>query len=106
MSLYNEVNPLAVQHTKLAIKPNRSKWDTLLLNVLPKSVPHSKAAAKLQGLLRGARERRRAVSLLGGTASSTRKLGRLPGEWQQQLGERRAWIPKLLPDQRPLMGRW
>jgi hypothetical protein len=60
MSLYNEVNPLAVQHTKLAIKPNRSKWDTLLLDVLPKSVPHSKAAAKLQGLLRGARERRRA----------------------------------------------
>ena len=56
---YNEVNPLAAQHTKLAIKPNRTKWDTLLLDVLPKSVPHSRAAAKLQGLLRGARERRR-----------------------------------------------
>ena len=54
-----EVNPLAAQHTKLAIKPNRTKWDTLLLDVLPKSVPHSRAAAKLQGLLRGARERRR-----------------------------------------------
>ena len=57
--MFDEVNPLAAQHTKLAIKPNRTKWDTLLLDVLPKSVPHCRAAAKLQGLLRGARERRR-----------------------------------------------
>ena len=56
---YEELNPLAAQHTKLATKPNRSKWDTLLLDVLPKSVPHSRAAAKLQGMLRGALERRR-----------------------------------------------
>jgi len=104
MSLYNEVNPLAVQHTKLAIKPNRSKSGTHSCSTCCPRACRT-LLVRLRQSCRGCCGELAsgdAVSLLGGTASSTRKLGRLPGEWQQ-LGERHAWMPKLLPDQ---MGRW
>ena len=56
---YTETNPLATRHTELATNPNPSLVDKLLLEVLPASRPHSRAAARLQAALRGVVGRRR-----------------------------------------------
>ena len=55
---YTETNPLATRHTELATNPNPSLVDKLLLEVLPASQRHSRAAARLQAALRGILVRR------------------------------------------------
>ena len=55
---YAETNPLATRHTELAMNPNPSLIEKVLLGVLPASRPHSRAVTKLQAARRGSQGRR------------------------------------------------